>query len=184
MTELETIQRAKMYLEQLANGIDPLTAQEIPGDSVLNNVRLSRCFFYVAGILDKVIANDGYVGIKPKVKLANFSLTPQQRACVPLSDTPVRITEFVEILHRAANAPDMRKLPTTAITNWLLEKGFLVKEASPDGKSRRLPTSAGQALGLSVAVRQGLYGEYTAVYYNRSAQQFLLDNLDTFLQEN
>ena len=183
MTELETIQRAKMYMEQLANGIDPITAQEIPGDSVLNNVRLSRCFFYVAGILDKVIANDGYVGVKPKVQLTNFTLTPQQRARVSLSDTPVRITEFVEILHRAANAPDMRKLPTTAITNWLLANGFLIKQTTPDGKSRRLPTAAGQALGLSVSSRQGLHGEYTAVYYNRSAQEFLLGNLDTFLQE-
>ena len=48
MTELETIQRAKMYLDKLAQGIDPISGQEIPNDSVLNNVRLARCFFYVS----------------------------------------------------------------------------------------------------------------------------------------
>ena len=51
MTELEIMQRAKMYMEKLAQGIDPISDQEIPEDSVLNNVRLARCFFYVSGVL-------------------------------------------------------------------------------------------------------------------------------------
>lgn len=46
MTELEIMQRAKMYMEKQAQGIDPISDQEIPEDSVLNNVRLARCFFY------------------------------------------------------------------------------------------------------------------------------------------
>ena len=52
MTELETMQRAKMYLDKLAQGIDPITNQEMAEDSVLNNVRLARCFFYASGVLD------------------------------------------------------------------------------------------------------------------------------------
>lgn len=51
MTELETMQRAKMYLDKLAQGIDPISGDEVPEDSVLNNVRLARCFFYVSGVL-------------------------------------------------------------------------------------------------------------------------------------
>ena len=42
MTELETMQRAKMYLDKLARGIDPISGREIPNDSELNNVRLAR----------------------------------------------------------------------------------------------------------------------------------------------
>ena len=38
MTELETLQRAKMYVEKLANGIDPITDFEIHDDSVINNI--------------------------------------------------------------------------------------------------------------------------------------------------
>ena len=48
MTELEKMERAKMYLDKLANGIDPITDQELPDDTVLNNVRLARCFFYTS----------------------------------------------------------------------------------------------------------------------------------------
>lgn len=50
MTALEIMQRAKMYMEKLAQGIDPISDQEIPEDSVLNNVRLARRFFYVSGV--------------------------------------------------------------------------------------------------------------------------------------
>ena len=64
MNELETMQRAKMYIDNLANGVDPLTGEVISDDSVINNVRISRCLFYVSGVLEKVIANGGEVGKK------------------------------------------------------------------------------------------------------------------------
>ena len=59
MTELEIMQWAKMYMDKLAQGIDPISDQEVPNDSVLNNVRLARCLFYVSGVLEQVIANGG-----------------------------------------------------------------------------------------------------------------------------
>ena len=49
MTELETMQRAKMYLDKLSRGIDPITGNEVPEDTVLNNVRICRCLHYVSG---------------------------------------------------------------------------------------------------------------------------------------
>ena len=96
MTELETLQRAKMYMEKLAQGIDPITGVELPEDSALNNVRLARCFFYVSGVLDRVIANDGYIGAKPKVKRVPFAITPEELTQVLVSEEPLRITEFVK----------------------------------------------------------------------------------------
>ena len=62
MTELETMQRAKMYLDKLARGIDPISNQEMPEDAVLNNVRICRWLHYVSGGLEQVIANGGTVG--------------------------------------------------------------------------------------------------------------------------
>ena len=35
MTELETVQRAKMYMDKLAQGIDPISDQELPEDAVI-----------------------------------------------------------------------------------------------------------------------------------------------------
>ena len=38
MTEIETIARAQMYLEKLANGVNPLTDTEVNETDVVNNV--------------------------------------------------------------------------------------------------------------------------------------------------
>ena len=179
MTELETMQRAKMYMDKLAQGIDPITDRELPEDSALNNVRLARCFFYVSDVLGQVIANGGMIGGRPK--LQPFSITVEQLSRVRISQEPVRVTQLVEMIGTAVDNPQMKKLSTTAITNWLLEKGFLEKQTTPDGKSRRVPTASGRMIGLSTETRQGQYGEYLEVFYNAEAQQFVLDNLADML---
>ncbi len=178
MTELETIQRAKKYMDQLAQGIDPISGSELPEDSSLNNIRLARCFFYVSGIWDQVIRNGGQIGTARK---AEFSITPAQLAQVQLSAYPIRITEFTEALLQAVGAADMKQPSAVKITNWLEEKGYLAKETTPDGKSRRIPTDFGRSLGMSTQLRQSRDGEYLAVYYGTNAQRFLLDNLSEIL---
>ena len=181
MTDLETMQRAKMYMDKLARGIDPVTNQELPEDSALNQVRLARCFLYVSDVLEQVIANGGVVGAKPKQKRLPFAATMEQLAGIPVSEEPVVITQLVDRINEALNNPQMKKLSTTTITNWLLEKGFMEKQAGPDGKSRRVPAANGNRIGLSVQTRQGMYGDYLAVYYSKEAQQFIIDNLPQIL---
>ena len=183
MTDLEVMQRAKMYMDKLAHGIDPITDQEMEGDSVLNNVRLARCFFYVSDVLGRVIANGGYIGAKQKQKLEPFEITPEQLAKVQLPQEPVRITQLVEIISAATENPCMKKLSTTTVTNWLMEKGFLEKQTDADGKAKRIPTKNGLLIGMFTQTRQGQYGQYQAVMYNTAAQQFILDNLFAILQD-
>lgn len=181
MTELETMQRAKMYMERLAQGIDPITNQEVPGDSVLNNVKLARCFFYVSDVLGQVIANGGVIGVKPKLQA--FTITTDQLSKVQISQEPIRVTQLVDMISGAVGDSRMKKLRTTVITDWLLEKGFMEKQIGPDGRSVRVPTQNGLMIGLSTQMRQGQYGEYQAVFYNTAAQQFVLDNLSAMLAE-
>ena len=179
MTELEIMQRAKVYMEKLAQGIDPISDQEIPEDSVLNNVRLARCFFYVSGVLDQVIANGGKVAHTPQ---KDFSITDEELRRINPSQEPIRITQFVELVMNAINDADRKRLKTTTITSWLIEKGFMSKQADADGKTKRLPTAMGEQIGLTVKLREGQYGTYQAVYYSAEAQQFILDHLQEILQ--
>lgn len=181
MTELETMQRAKMYMDKLAQGIDPISNAELPEDSALNNVRLARCFFYVSGVLGKVIDNGGLIGEKPKLR--PFFITPEQISKVQVSSEPVVVSQLVQLISNAADDPRMKKLSFAVITNWLLEKGFLEKSTAPDGTSRRLPTANGSSIGLFCQTRQGKYGEYHAVYYDSQAQQFVLDHLTEMLSK-
>ena len=179
MTELEVVQRAKLYMDQLSQGIDPISGQKVSEDTVLNNVRLARCFSYVSGILEQVIQNGGQVGA---IQKTDFSITQEQMARVQISNYPIRITEFAELVLQAVGRNDVKRPNAVKITNWLMEKGFLTKESTPDGKSRRVPTAAGSKLGMTTQQRQTPDGEYLAIYYNANAQRFLLDNLYDILR--
>ena len=41
MTELEILERAKMYVDKLANGVNPLNDDPVKDDDVINNVRIN-----------------------------------------------------------------------------------------------------------------------------------------------
>ena len=87
MTELETLERAKMYMEKLANGVNPIDGTMIPDEDVVNNVRLSRCFFYVADVLRQVIENGGAVSQK-KSKKEPFEISVEKRASFAFEADP------------------------------------------------------------------------------------------------
>ena len=180
MTELEIMQRAKMYMDKLSQGINPISNEELPEDSALNNVRLARCFFYVSGILGKVIDNGGVVGGSGELP---FSITSEQLSSVFISQEPISVSRLAEAINAAVDNPRMKKLSAGIITDWLLQKGFLEKQVAPDGKSRRFPTPNGTMIGISSQTRQGMYREYQVVLYNAQAQQFVLDHLSEMLGE-
>lgn len=182
MTELEMLQRAKQYMEKLAQGIDPVSDKEIPEDSVLNQVQLVRCFFYVSNVLERCIANRD--NKEEKTKRSSFSIRGEELERVQISSEPIRITRFTERICETVADQGQKKLNPTVITNWLERKGFLAKEAKSEGKQQRVPTSMGVELGLSARVGHGHYGDYLAVYYNANAQQFILDHLLDILAES
>ena len=72
MTELEKTKYAKSYVEQLANGVNPLTGSPIPEGDLLNNVRISRCLFYVADILRQVIEKGAWASLRRNPKSSRF----------------------------------------------------------------------------------------------------------------
>ena len=183
MTEIEKLQRTKEYMDKLAGGIDPISDTEMSGDAVLNNIRLSRCFFYVSDILRQVIENQGVVGRVPTVKqaaLPPFTLTDEQREQIEITKEPTMIKHFTERINGLIDITAMQKLKVTAFTSWLLEKGFLFEEIAGD-KRRKKPTKAGQNIGIDSEFREGQYGSYVAVLYNENAQRFLVDNLDEII---
>ena len=135
----------------------------------------------MSGILDQVIRNGGQVGAVEKTE---FTITPEQLARVQISPYPIRITEFTDALLHAVGTNTMKKPSAVKINTWLEQQCLLVKEPTPDGKSRRVPTAAGRSLGMSTQLRQSRDGEYLAIYYNTNAQRFLLDNLYAILQDS
>ena len=111
MTELEKIAYAKSFIDKLANGINPLDDTPIPDGDIANNVRLSRCFFYVSGILQKEIERESKKeNREKKSQLANFSITYEELQNFEYSSKPISATVLAEKINQLAKRENMRKL--------------------------------------------------------------------------
>ena len=176
MTELEKIEYAKSFIDKLANGINPLDDTVIKEDDVVNNVRLSRCFFYVSDVLRQVIENGGIN--KKKNGWLKFELSADQILNFAYSELPIPISEIAKRLNSLITEENMRKISHRDLTNWLLSIGMLFEHSSLDGKTSKRPTEQGSNIGISTEVRTGQIGEYTVVVYNKEAQTFIVDNLE------
>lgn len=183
MTELEKIERAKMYIDKLANGVNPLDDSLIPEGDVINQVRLSRCLFFVSDILRQVIENDGIPAKKAKkAKKIPFDLPIEKRAFFDFSEQPIPISEIARRINVLRDSENMQTFSYKGIMDWLSEIGLLDWAAAPDGKRTKRPTSQGVEAGISVEDRESSKGPYQVVVYNLEAQHFILDNLDAVIQ--
>lgn len=179
MTEVEKIEYAKSFIDKLANGINPLDDTVIKEDDVVNNVRLSRCFFYVSDVLRQVIENGGIN--KKKNGWLKFELSADQILNFAYSESPITISEIAKRLNYLITEENMRKISHRDLSNWLLTIGMLCEQSTYDGKTTKRPTEQGSSIGISTEVRTGQRGEYTVVLYNKEAQTFIVDNLEAIM---
>lgn len=182
MTELEKIEYAKSFIDRLANGINPLDDSPISDNDIANNVRLSRCFFYVSDILRKVIENGGIQVAKvAKPRKKEFSLSDDERSRIQISEMPLSVSEISRCLNDIIDLDTTKKISSVTINNWLMELKLLELTVLPNGKSRKMPTEQGREMGIFTEERTGQYGTYTVVLFSRPAQQFIYDNIDAIV---
>ena len=184
MTEIETMQRAKMYVDKLANGINPLTDQPVCDTDCINQVRISRCLFYVSDILRRVIENGGSIGKAEKTKKQPFAISHDVLKEFPISNAPIPVSEITRRINELVESEAMTKLKYTSVTAFLLQSGFLEEAHSGDGKTAKTPTEDGKALGISTEERIGQTGTYRVTVYSPDAQRFILDNIDAVIEIN
>lgn len=178
MTELEKIAYAKSFIDKLANGINPIDDSVIKDDDIVNNVRISRCFFYVSDILRQVIDNGGIIKKKAYIP---FELSLQERSKFAYSDKPIPISEIAKRLNALIVNENMKKIAYRDIAEWLVSVDMLCVYTKPDGKTAKMPTENAENIGMFTEKRTGQRGEYTVTVCNKNAQMFVVDNLDAII---
>ena len=182
MTELEKIAYAKSFIDKLANGINPVDDTPIPEGDIANNVRLSRCFFYVSDILRQVIENGGtVVNQSARVRKQEFSLTSSERARLLVSEKALTVTEIANYLNGHINQEITKKITGASINDWLMSIGLLEIVKLQNGKQRKQPTVQGNEMGIFVDERNGQFGQYYVVLFTSDAQQLIYDNIEAIV---
>ncbi len=182
MNDLEKIEYAKGFIDKLAQGVNPLNDEPVPEGELLNNVRISRCMFFVSDILRQVIENGGTVKTAKKKTAKPFSLTPEQAAAFRVSQRPVSLSEIARGVSALPGDENMQKLSYYDIMDWLVCKGLISESVGADGKPLRRPSADGEAAGIRVERRQTPYGDKDYVVYDANAQKLIVDNIDAVTQ--
>lgn len=190
-TELDTMKHAKEYIDKLANGIDPFTGKPVPDDDIVNNVKLSRCFFYISGILEKVIKNGGEVSPVKTVEVVKSGrrgvvvITDEARSAFKCFINEVTPTAFTDMINKHLDPDISGRLKKNAIADWLSEVGMLENYELPNGNMRRRPTESGSNEGIRLSEYFSADGfPRAAIMLSPAAQQFILDNIDAIAEMN
>ena len=116
MTELEKIERGKMHMDKLANGINPIDDTMTPDDDLINNVRLSRCFFFVSDVLRQVIENGGTKSaVNEKPKKFPLEIPMEKRSQFAYSEVPIPASEIAKRINALDDNDTMKKLTYSGI---------------------------------------------------------------------
>lgn len=112
MTELEKIERGKMHMDKLANGINPIDDTMTPDDDLINNVRLSCCFFFVSDVLRQVIENGGTKSaVNEKPKKFPLEIPMEKRSQFAYSEVPIPASEIAKRINALDDNDTMKNLP-------------------------------------------------------------------------
>lgn len=118
MTEAEKIRYAKMFIDKMANGIDPLTDEPVPEGDMIHQARISRCLFYVSDLL-RQMAEEQEVPADPAPKPKRERVStlerqgqrwtrPQEEFLVDRFQKRVPIGEIAAALKRSEGAVRLR----------------------------------------------------------------------------
>ena len=185
MTDLEKIQFTKSFIDKMANGINPLTGEAIPENDLLNNIRISRCMFYVSGLLQEMCFNltSKTKNTKSKAKIP-FHLSEDRLLKFAYNPQGMFIRDIVSDINALIDADNMKSLTYKQTVNWLIDKQYLYVFTMENGKNCKRPTAQGVDLGISEELRHGNHGDYYMLIYNENAQKFIVSNCNSIYNTN
>ena len=172
MIDNKKLNIARVWIEKLANGVNPLTDEMVNEGDVLNNVHISRCLFYVSELLEKM---EHLHAQSPKKKAFWLSANEAKGITIEQSDG---INNFVKKVNECI-PKDMKTLTSIQVIRWLRCEGYMQEVEREVGHRTNLPTTKGNNIGISTITQQNSEGTmYTRVVYNVEAQQFILNNIE------
>ncbi len=178
--DVKLVAYAKDYIDDLARGINPFSKKAVDNNDIINNVKISRCLFYVSDILEAVIEGGGVKNLK-KPKPEPFDLQMLDLDNYEYLIQPITISVIARKINEL-KPENMEKLKVTAITNWLVDINML-SVVQVNGTNYKRPTANGESIGITMEQRDGQYGPYYAVLYNESVQHFIIDNLAAIIDD-
>lgn len=173
----DLLSHAQEYIEKMANGINPINNEKVKSDDSLNNIRISRCLFYVNSILKDVLKKE----LKTHKPKKSFYLTKEELNNYEYTEEAVPITKIVRQINELVTDQDREHLKVTQMMNWLISIDLL-EVVTVGGKTKKIPTDIGKKLGIYLKHQVTLEREYDQLYYSKTSQMFIINNFEHLLK--
>lgn len=178
MTELEKIKRAKMFMDKLSEGYDPIKDEEVE-DSIIGEEAFRNCFTYVSRILQRVIDNNGVIG--EQLRTRPFVIETEQMDRIEVSDRPVGVSELVKRINSVIDR-DVIPVSNYAVNRWLSAQGLITQK---EGSRGIISTPAGEEMGIITVTRSSFDGrEYRQNQYDLEMQRLVISHITEIMEAN
>ena len=189
MEDLRVLKHARHYILSMAQGINPLNGEFAPDGDTISQERIQKCCDYVAGLIEKIIENNGEIG-KKGINKKEFSITPQQISRVNISEIPIGINELAKRIN-ATCEKNMKGISGVKIASWLADNGYLDIETSEETvqvtsvKTKKVLNERSKEIGITVSqgVKRTTGEVYEKLLYSAEAQRFILRNLANIINK-
>lgn len=162
------------YVEQIADGCNPVNNVPLENDDVLNNPNIIRCMYFVKDVLEEVRNNGGMIGGKVGKEPALLFPIEILDSFTYVEDKS--ITHVLNQIYEPIADMNVKKVSVTKVTATLKEEGYLLDEPNPEtGKTRKVPSAKGRELGIYMVEREYNGRMYESVTYNKNAQEYVVE---------
>ena len=117
--DLELLKHANNYIEKMANGINPLTDKKCNDNDMINNVRISRCLFYVSKVLDDVIKNNNKKRTSGSIP---FYMDNDTIKRYRITDEKLSISKVASEINELKTNDNMKKIPLIIFSSLVNEE--------------------------------------------------------------
>lgn len=190
MDKARIIAHTKLYMDLLAQGIDPISKQRITDDSVVLQERMKKCFAFVSEVFGEMLENNGFVALTEQdaqrcrvvISKAEFSLSEEQIHEISVSTKPISPNEFLRRVNKVVDQQYMEKLSAKSVNAWLLSQGYIVESKFPATINRtvRKPSDTAAQIGIreEETVDPTTGEAKRQMVFSLQAQAYLLEHLE------
>jgi hypothetical protein len=182
MDDISKFKQAKLFLEKLANGRDPISGERVSENDIVRDSRIISCLDAAVDALERQIQElcdthcyDKNIGRKC------FFITAQQKSALQLNDGECRVSDIAKEINRVTSENDTKIMQGVWINDWLESIGMLYR----NDEGNRFATADGNKIGITSEIRQSSNGKelYTNLY-SVQAQKFIYDNLEAVISQH
>ena len=184
VVDTKKLEIAIQYLQRITEGHNPVNNIPVDDDSVIKNPNVVRCMLFIKEVLEEVKRNDGYIGRRPRT---NRDSSKQEYPLEALKkfrySEDKSVSRLVDQFNGLTDLTVFQKLTYKPIIAWLKQNGYLRYEQDEEtGKKRTLVTEKGSEAGIKSELRKDSKGqEFVYITYGRTAQEFIVSNMDKIL---